>query len=153
MGQPSASVALLGAGAMFVAGVSVPVQSAMNANVGRILGNPMAAMVLQALIGFLFSAVVLGFTGMPSWSRLNGLPWPYWTAGLLTCGYVLAMTVFAPRIGVGTAVMFVLLGQMAAALVVDHFGLMGALKTEVTLARMLGVTLMVVGVLLARRAA
>ena len=46
--------------------------------------------------------------------------------GFLVAFYVLSVTWIAPRFGVGNAVFCVLLGQMLAASVIDHFGLFGA---------------------------
>jgi len=54
---------------------------------------------------------------------------------------------------VGNAVFFVLLGQLVAAAVIDHFGLMGALPFALTPRRALGIAVMALGVWLAKRTA
>ena len=64
---------------------------------------------------------------------------------------MLSVTLSAPRIGVGNAIFFVLLGQLIAAATIDHFGLFGALKTELTVRRALGLVVMAVGVYLAKK--
>ena len=64
---------------------------------------------------------------------------------------VRSVTWSAPRIGVGNAIFFVLLGQLIAAATIDHFGLFGALKTELTARRALGLVVMAVGVYLAKK--
>jgi transporter family-2 protein len=66
--------------------------------------------------------------------------------------YVLSVTWIAPRFGVGNAVFCVLLGQMLAASVIDHFGLFGAVVRSFNLMRASGIGLMALGVLLIQRA-
>jgi len=50
-------------------------------------------------------------------------------------------------------VFFVLLGQLAAAAAIDHYGLWGALKAEITVRRVIGIVVMAIGVYLARKTA
>ncbi len=64
---------------------------------------------------------------------------------------MLSITWVAPHFGLGNAVFFVLLGQIGAAALIDHFGLFGTRQTPVTGLRAAGIALMAVGVLLARR--
>ena len=65
--------------------------------------------------------------------------------------YILSITWAGPRIGIGNAVFFVLLGQLVAAAVIDHYGLWGAIQSELTLRRALGIVVMAIGVYLARK--
>jgi transporter family-2 protein len=57
----------------------------------------------------------------------------------------------APRIGVGNAIFFVLLGQLIAAAIIDHFALFGAARTTLTIQRAIGLLVMAVGVYLAKK--
>jgi transporter family-2 protein len=52
---------------------------------------------------------------------------------------------FAPRLGAGSFIVLVVAGQMITAIVVDHFGLMALTPKPVTLARVLGVALIMTG--------
>ena len=65
--------------------------------------------------------------------------------------YVLSITWAAPRIGIGNAVFFVLLGQLIAAALIDHFGLWGAMVATLTPRRLVGIAVMAQGVYLARK--
>jgi transporter family-2 protein len=73
-------------------------------------------------------------------------------AGLLVAFYVLSVTWVAPRFGVGNAVFFVLLGQLASAALIDHFGLFGARVSPLSLTRAGGIALMASGVWLTQQA-
>ena len=66
--------------------------------------------------------------------------------------YVLSVTWIAPHFGVGNAIFFVLLGQLAAAAAIDHFGLFGARVTPLGFTRAAGIALMAAGLALTQRA-
>ena len=105
-------------------------------------------------IALLFAAVALlvaWATGGPQRALLGAAPWPYYFGGLLIAFYLLSITYLGPRLGIGTAVLLVLLGQIVAAAAIDHFGLLGAPRTPLTLMRAAGLAMMAGGVLLARR--
>jgi bacterial/archaeal transporter family-2 protein len=57
----------------------------------------------------------------------------------------------APRIGIGNAVMLVLLGQLVSAALIDHVGLLGAASHPITLTRFIGLVAMAVGAFIAIR--
>ena len=72
-------------------------------------------------------------------------------AGVLVAFYVLSITWVAPHFGIGNAVMFVLLGQLVSAALIDQFGLFGAVQTNISPLRGAGIVLMLVGVVLTQR--
>lgn len=136
---------------MLVVGMGIPVTAALNSALGTHLHSPVAASVILFGIGFILTAIVLAFVGLPPASAFKGLPLWSLAAALGVVFYVLSVTWSAPRIGVGNAIFFVLLGQLIAAATIDHFGLFGALRTELTARRALGVLVMAVGVYLAKK--
>jgi transporter family-2 protein len=83
--------------------------------------------------------------------ELRGAPtWSY-VGGFIVAAYVLTITFLVPRLGVGAAIALVVTGQIAAALLIDQFGLFRALTVPLTPVRLLGGVLMVAGVSLALR--
>ncbi|WP_238382695.1 DMT family transporter [Tabrizicola thermarum] len=64
---------------------------------------------------------------------------------------ILSITFVAPRLGLANAILFVLLGQLVSAAVMDATGLTGLASRPVTWARLAGLGLMAAGVLLAQR--
>jgi transporter family-2 protein len=74
-----------------------------------------------------------------------------WFGGLLGAAYVAATTVLGPRLGAATLLALTIGGQMVAALLVDHYGVIGFPQTPFTPARLVGVVLLVAGVLLIMR--
>ena len=89
--------------------------------------------------------------GSPPLQRLNGIAPQYFLGAVFIVFYALAVTFFAPRIGVGNAVFFVLLGQLIAAAAIDHYGWLHATQFAMTPRRLLGIAVMALGVWLAKR--
>ncbi len=138
---------------MFATGIGIPIMAALNAGLGQQLASPVAATFVLFAVGVVLAGVVMLVVGQPDWSRLSfDRPWLYWGAAFILF-YALSITWAAPRIGVGNAVFFVLLGQLVAAAVIDHFGWLGAVRFEITGRRVLGLAVMALGVYLARRTA
>ena len=138
---------------MFLTGIGIPIFATLNAGLGRGLGNPVAATAITFAVGLVLSLGALAVAGPPPLSSFAGIPPQNFVGAAFMVAYALAITFFAPRIGVGNAVFFVLLGQLVAAAVIDHFGLMGALPFALTPRRALGIAVMALGVWLAKRTA
>ena len=136
---------------MIVVGMGIPVTAALNAGLGQHIASPVAASAILFGVGFALTALVLAVVGLPSRGVFSGLsPW-YYAAALGVVLYILSVTWSAPRIGVGNAIFFVLLGQLVAAAAIDHFGLFGAAKSTITLQRGIGLAVMALGVYLAKK--
>lgn len=136
---------------MIVVGMGIPVTAALNASLGQHIASPVAASTILFGVGFIMTAAVLAFVGIPARAAFAGVsPW-YYAAALGVVFYILAVTWSAPRIGVGNAIFFVLLGQLIAAALIDHFGLFGATRSTITLQRAIGLAVMAVGVYLAKK--
>lgn len=153
MNLSSESFAALAA-LMFLTGVGIPIMATFNGGLGVQLGSPIAAsLILFGVGGLLAGGILLVVGGVPS-AQAFTFERPYlYLGGLLVLFYILSITWVGPKIGIGNAVFFVLLGQIVAAAAIDHLGLWGALQSEITPRRILGIALMAVGVYLARKTA
>lgn len=136
---------------MFVSGLGIPLLATLNAGFGQQLASPAAASAILFVVGMILSVVLLVAVGLPDRAAFAGVPWYSYTAAIFMLFYLLAVTWSAPRIGIGNAVFFVLLGQLVAAAAIDHFGLLGAIKTTITPRRIAGLCVMALGVYLARK--
>ena len=136
------------------AGTLIPVQAAANAALSKsIHGNvPFAALTLFVVAGATtVAAFFLSGGKFPSVEELRAAPtWSY-VGGLIVATYVLTITFLVPRLGVGAAIALIVTGQIAAALLIDQFGLFRALTVPLTPVRLLGGVLMASGVILALR--
>lgn len=136
---------------MFLTGIGIPIMAALNSGLGQQLGSPLAATFAMFVVVMIVCGAMLVLTGGADFGRFTfERPWLY-LGGLFILFYALSITWATPKIGVGNAVFFVLLGQLVAAAMIDHFGLLGALKSEITLRRVAGIAVMAFGVYLAKK--
>lgn len=136
---------------MLAAGIGIPVMAALNAGLGARIGNPTFAAFLLFLLALILTGVVAMVKPMPPKELLFATPPQYFLGGLFVAFYVLTVTWIAPKIGVGNAIFFVLLGQIFAAAVIDHYGAFGSTKSPISLTRIFGLLLMALGIFFARR--
>ncbi|MGL4235537.1 DMT family transporter [Tabrizicola sp.] len=137
---------------MLAAGVGIPLLAALNANLGQRIGSPVAAGVVLFAVAFATALVVLLATGgQGALARVPGQPPVLFLAGCLVAFYILSITFVAPRFGLANAILFVLLGQLVSAAIIDATGLMGLAARPVSALRMLGLGLMALGVVLSQR--
>ena len=136
---------------LLVAGFGIPVMAALNSGLGRHLGSPPAATATLFVVGAGVATLIAVFAGVPASGTFRATPPQLYLGAIFQVFYVLAITFAAPRVGLANAVFFVLLGQLVAAATIDHFGLMGAIRSALTLRRTFGLGLMMLGLYFARR--
>jgi len=136
---------------MLLAGIGIPVMAALNGGLGARLGNPVQAATLLFAVALCVSILALVIQDKPITFNVGAIPSRFFLGGLFVAFYVLSVTFIAPKIGVGNAIVLVLLGQTLAAAVIDHFGWFGAEQTTLTTTRGIGFLIMIGGILLARR--
>jgi transporter family-2 protein len=145
--------------AALLAGVLLPIQAAVNGRLGKTLANPALGALISFAIGtaalvvyvLVARAVASGQPTPAAPASLSRQPWWLWLGGLCGAIYVTTITIAAPRIGVANVGALVIGSQMAAALVLDHFGLFGLPVHPFSLGRALGAALIVGGVVLVQR--
>jgi transporter family-2 protein len=143
---------LLGALAVFV-GALIPVQAATNAAMSRVVGSVAITSLALFAVGFVVVAAwaIVMRVPLPSLETLRRVPAYGYVGGFIVASYVISITFLAPRLGVGNAIRLVVTGQIVAAVIIDHIGAFGAVVERLTAGRAIGVVLMIVGVILARR--
>jgi bacterial/archaeal transporter family-2 protein len=137
-----------------VIGASVVIQASINGELRILVGDPYRTALISTTVSTLFlialSAVLVG-RPVPEGAVFTGAPWWLWVGGVLGAIYVAAAAVLVSKLG--SAVMFtlIILGQLLMAVVMDHFGLIGLDKHPVTAPRIIGISLVLIGVVLVRR--
>jgi transporter family-2 protein len=84
-------------------------------------------------------------TQVPAAEKVSGAPWWAWTGGLLGVVFVLVSLGLVNRLGAAFLFALVVVGQMLASLVIDHYGLLGVTEHPITPIRLLGVALLLGG--------
>lgn len=136
-------------------GAMSAMQTAANGYVGRVVGSPIRAAIINFLVGLtLISLICLGQLivkdhGKPRLSSEKG-PWWMWIGGLLGCVFITSNSFLSVRIGTGMTVVASLIGIMLGGILIDMFGLFEVPKRPVTLPKILGVLCMIAGAVFVR---
>jgi transporter family-2 protein len=135
------------------AGVLLPVQAGLNAQLRSALGSPIAAAFVSFLVGTAaLAAATLVFRVSFPVTRAWAVTHPVqWSGGMIGALYVFAAVILAPKLGAGTLVAAVVAGQMITSLVLDHYGLIGFPIHSLSPVRLLGAVLVIAGVVLIQR--
>jgi len=134
---------------MLLAGLGIPTMAALSGNLGARLGSPALAAIILLLVGLLITTLYLFIIeGVPTGLSNASTPWYLYLAGAFFVFYILGITWVAPKFGISNAISFVLLGQLIAMTVIDHFALFGAHQVTIDLKRTLGLVFMAIGVFL-----
>ena len=135
-----------------LAGASIMVQSALNANLRAALASWSWAALVSYVGGTAVMLTVIFLQGgsRPAIATITSTPLSAWTGGLFGAAYIVLSIVALPRLGATQTVAFVVTGQMLTSLVFDQFGLMGLTQQPLTPVRITAALFIVVGVVLIR---
>jgi transporter family-2 protein len=136
-----------------IAGGLIALQAPINAEAAARLGHPLTAAAMSFVVGtvgliilvLLFapeSARLASFKSLPLYMLLGG--------GVLGAIYVTVNLILAPRIGVAAIMALGIAGQLFTALLVDRLGLFELVERGLTLGRVGGALLVLVGALMVR---
>lgn len=136
-----------------LAGAGVAAQAVINARLRVILGAPLWAAATQFMVGLTLILLVALATRQPApvTDGLARAPWWIWLGGVFGASFIVIVIVLTPRLGTALMLASVIVGQLSAALLIDHYGWFGASVIRMTPMRVLGAALLVLGVVLLRR--
>ena len=134
-----------------VAGAAIALQSPLNAALGRHIASSLGAATVSFGVGFaLLLIVTIAYGDGGRLLDAAHAPRVLLTGGILGAFLVWATLSSVTVLGVLTMSAVLILGQIAAALVIDHMGLFGVAAREVSLTRLLAAGLVAAGVVLSR---
>ncbi|WP_266368251.1 DMT family transporter [Tellurirhabdus rosea] len=134
----------------FLTGIANSTQSGVNSQLRQGLANPILAAVCSFGIGFLTLIGIQLVIGQPAppLEVIRQISWYKWIGGLLGAFYVTTVILTVPRIGAASLLSLSIAGQLLAAVLYDHYGLLGFAVHPANGWRILGVILMIVGVVM-----
>jgi len=135
------------------AGALFPVQSAVNAWLARGIGGPIAATIISFVSGLIVLLIVNAavFRQFPSLADFRAQPLPLlWIGGAIGAIFLSANVFLAPRLGAAPTLCFVIAGQVVAAMTIDRLGLFGFSVRELSVGRVGGALLVLVGAIVVR---
>ena len=130
------------------AGACIALQASANGKLRDNLESPAWAAYFS-ICGTILTAtlaMLLLRPALPSSERFQSTQWWNWIGGPLGTLIVLAGATLVRELGAAAFIALVVGGQLLCSLILDHYGLMGLLQRELTLGRVVGAVLVVVGV-------
>lgn len=134
-----------------VCGMMIAAQAAMNTELARHLGSPAGAVLVSlATSALLMLPFAVAQGGRLRLDALDAVPWWAWIGGAAGAAFLTAGLLFSPRIGVALFLATAIAGQLLAAALIDHYGLLGMGTRAIDLPRVAGLLLVFAGVLVFR---
>ncbi|WP_306152619.1 DMT family transporter [Roseovarius sp. MMSF_3281] len=142
---------IIALGLAAMAGVAISLQNPINAGLARHIGSSLGATTICFAVGLIaLSIASLLFGQWPAVLQAPHAPLVLLSGGLLGAFLVWAALYSVPILGVLTLVAVLILGQITAALVIDHYGLFGLQAQAISFNRLLAAGLVLAGIVLSR---
>ena len=128
-----------------IAGLAVTLQGQFMGLMDRALGTKESIFITYASGGLIIALLMLA-TGGGNLKNWQGVPWYAYGAGILGLIIVGIIGYVIPRLGVAKGFMLIVASQFVIASLIDHYGFFGAAVRPLDLGRLLGLSLMLIGV-------
>jgi transporter family-2 protein len=134
------------------AGAGVAGQAVINSRLRFVLGAPVWAATAQFVVGLAMLVLIAALSRqpLPASGDIARAPWWMWTGGVFGAMFILMAVIVTPALGAALMLASSIVGQLGAALVIDHYGLFGATVIPISGTRVVGVVLLALGVILIR---
>lgn len=136
-----------------VCGIASSVQVGLNASMAKGIESPIWGAIIALAIGAIGLAVYAVCTNnlKAKWQAASTMPLWVWTGGLLGAVFVAGAAIAAPKVGATAFVGLLLLGQVLASLILDHYGWLGFEQVPISLGKLIGIGCLCVGVFLIKK--
>ena len=132
-----------------LAGVATGLQGGINSQLTvRWAKNSVLASTISFTVGALALWVIVLVLQIPIPAPTPSLHWYHLLGGCLGAYFVFSQVYLSARISAAAIVAILLAGQIVAAVIFDHFGLVGYTEHHVTILRILGLASLAGGVML-----
>jgi transporter family-2 protein len=128
-----------------VGGIAVSLQGNFMGIMDQRIGSKESVFITYASGGILAALMMIAARGghLNAWQNA---PWYALTAGALGLVIVGTIGYIVPRLGLTTAFTVIVASQLVVAVMLDHFGLLGAAVRTLDLSRITGLVLLILGV-------
>jgi bacterial/archaeal transporter family-2 protein len=129
------------------AGVAITIQSGINSQLRTAIQHPLLAAFISFVVGTVALALLLLFSknAVPGISEYSSIEWYKYTGGLLGAFVVTVTLLSVSQIGAANMFVLIVAGQLATAVLMDHFGILGMRSNPVSVQKILGICLLIVG--------
>ncbi|WP_019850666.1 DMT family transporter [Desulfitobacterium sp. PCE1] len=128
-----------------LSGIAMAIQGTLNSGLYQ-KTSILAATLVVHIIGTVIGLIAVMVTRVPllDYNWLS-IPWYFYLGGVLSVVIVGLVALSIPKIGVSNATTAIIIGQVGAALIIDHLGLFGAERLALNPWQFLGLLLFAVG--------
>lgn len=126
-------------------GVAVGLQAVINSNLNKVADLTLTTLVVNIVALLVVLPVYLIFSRQ-SLSVLKEADTYSLVGGVLGVFIVMGSTFLIPRLGVTIASSIIIVSQLAFAMLVDHFGLLGIRAAPIGISKLAGLALMIAGI-------
>ncbi|HDR0633370.1 DMT family transporter [Pasteurella multocida] len=134
-----------------VAGVALASQAAINSQLAKAMGNePLVATFISFGTGTLLLLVLslLKTDLIGHLSSATQHAWWKYIGGALGALVVFTTILLSPKMGITNMLFFIIVGQLIAAMVIDHYGLIHMPVREVNLFKFIGIAIVGIGLII-----
>lgn len=135
----------------FAAGLGITLQTTLNSQLARGLGGDSVTAALFSFAAGAFSLGIYSLLRGGLFTSLAAIPsQPLWSlaGGLIGACALFSYVVLAPKIGFSALLGLAIVGQLLPSQMIDHFGLLGAIKRPVSLLKLGGTFVMLAGLVI-----
>jgi transporter family-2 protein len=134
-----------------VAGLLMAFQGSLNTALGKVVGLLEATFIVQLVGVIVTTGLLLAGLRTGNLAEYRIAPWYTYLGGLLGVGIIYAVVSAISQIGVAAATTAIIVGQVATAAIIDHFGLFGLEQHPFCWGQGVGLALLAVGAFLLLR--
>lgn len=130
----------------FVVGMGLSVQTSINGRLRKAVGSPFLTSLISFLVSTIFIFILVCMQTDAQLPVLSDLPAWIWFGGCFGCIFLTGNILLFPKLGAVQTVVFPVLGQILAGLIIDEFGAFHAPLSPMTPVKALGAALVLSGV-------
>ncbi|PVX42815.1 transporter family-2 protein [Pasteurella langaaensis DSM 22999] len=133
------------------AGFALSIQAAINSQLASaLIGQPAVAALVSFVMGSIVLLVICWWKAdlAIAWQHIPKQPWWKLIGGPLGALVVFTTIFLAPKIGVTNMLFFIIIGQLIAATIIDHFGLIGMNVRPIQVWQVIGLIVIACGLTL-----
>jgi transporter family-2 protein len=129
-----------------LSGILMAVQGSVNAGLSKAIGI-LESNLFVHISGTLLLLCLLYILklGKGNFTMYTEAPWYAFLGGVVGVGIIYLVVASIPRVGVANATTAIIVGQVLAALIIDHFGLFGLQRMPCNWCQLLGLGLLALG--------
>ncbi|MEM7618468.1 MAG: DMT family transporter [Pseudomonadota bacterium] len=136
-----------------VSGAMTAYQPLINAKLAQNMGSPIWASFVSFAVGgiaLFFAAWIV--SGKMITFDVSELKWWMLSGGLLGAVFVTVSIYIVPHLGVATMIALLIAGQLVAAAILDHFGVLSPAANPINLQKFIGLSLLALGAIITLKA-